>query len=74
MEVSHFTLQVEDELDSNLYEHDGVVEVISSSIISKLIEIGDIHEDHTNNFRHIVIGFNEIGSYLTVICSQFEPQ
>ncbi|MGY8640934.1 MAG: hypothetical protein ACKVJU_07565 [Verrucomicrobiales bacterium] len=46
--------------------------MIGSPIIAKLMKVGEIHEDDASAFRHIVIGFNEIGSYLVVIFLELE--
>ena len=73
-EVSHYELLVEDELDSTIYRYDGVVEVVDSPIIQKLVEIGDITKAESRDYQHIVIGFNEIGSYLVVICRTVETK
>ena len=72
-DVSHFEFLVEDELDSTIYQYDGAVEVIDSPVIARLIEIGDIAGDEAKDFRHLVIGFNEIGAYLVVVCRALEP-
>ena len=73
-DVSHFEFLVEDELDSTIYQYDGAVEVIDSPVIARLVEIGDISSDEAESFRHLVIGFNEIGAYLAVICRALEPK
>jgi hypothetical protein len=67
-EVPHFEFLSEDELNAGLYRYDGVVEVLDSPVISRLIEIGEIAAAESGRFHHLVIGFNEIGSYLVVIC------
>lgn len=71
-DVTHFELVSEDEFDSRFFRNDEIVEVIDSPIIAKLIDIGEIHKDDAFAFRHIVIGFNEIGSYLVVIFLELE--
>ncbi|MEO0474892.1 MAG: hypothetical protein AAF085_02820 [Planctomycetota bacterium] len=70
-ELSHFEFVSEDELDSNLYQYDGAVEVLNSQIISRLIEIGEIPETDRQDYHHVVVGFNEIGSYLVVVFKSF---
>ena len=72
-DVSHFEFLVEDELDPSVYDYDGVVEMIDSPVIARLIEIGDISSQDAKNFHHIIIGFNEIGSYLVVIFRNLKP-
>ena len=73
-DVSHFEFLVEDELDSKNYQYDGVVEVVGSPVIARLIEIGDISRDEAQHLRHLVIGFNEIGAYLVVVCRDLGPK
>lgn len=73
-DVSHFEFLVEDELDSRIYQYDGAVEVVDSPVIAKLIEIGDIPAGEAEHFRHLVIGFNEIGAYLVVVCRDLESK
>lgn len=65
--VSHYELLSEDELDSKVFQYDGAVEVLDSPLVDRLIEIGEITADERRSFRHLVIGFNEIGSYLVVV-------
>ncbi len=71
-EVSHFELLSEDELNTSQFKYDGVVEVIDSGIIKNLLSIGEINEDERNDFHHIVIGFNEVGSYLSIVFKNLE--
>jgi len=66
-EVDHFELLVEDELDSELYHYDGAVEVLESEIIDRLVAIGNIDKSDASNYKHYVIGFNEIGAYISVV-------
>ena len=66
-EVSHFQFVSEDELSSKTYQYDGAVEVVESEVIAKLISVGEIDKTEANDFKHIVIGFNEIGSYVIVV-------
>ena len=73
-DVSHYEFLVEDELDSKSYQYDGAVEVINSTLIERLVEIGEVDRSDSAHFRHIVIGFNEIGAYLVVVCRGFEPR
>lgn len=68
-EVLHFELVSESELDARVFPIDGVVELLDSEIKSKLAATGEILASKVNKFRHIVIGFNEVGSYLIVVFS-----
>ena len=73
-EVSHFELVVEDELDCTIYQYDGAVEVIDSPLIARLIDIGEIPSDDSGSFKHLVIGFNEVGAFLVVVCRTLETE
>lgn len=73
-EVSHFEFLLDVELDSKLYQYDGVVEVLESEIIKKLISVGEINENEAKNYKHIVIGFNEIGSYVSVVFKSMQAK
>ncbi|MCX7554759.1 hypothetical protein OS175_12830 [Marinicella sp. S1101] len=66
-EVSHFEFLVEDELDSKIFQYDGAIEIIDSQTINNLVSIGEISKEEISSFHHVVIGFNEIGSYLSVV-------
>ena len=66
-EVSHFEFLVEDELDSKIFQYDGAVEILDSQTTNNLVSIGEISKEEASSFRHVVIGFNEIGSYLSVV-------
>jgi hypothetical protein len=68
-EVSHFEWLAEDELDSKIFAYDGVVEVIDSTLIDRLVQIGVIAPESRSRFRHLVIGFNEVSAYLVVVCN-----
>ncbi|MFC7339631.1 hypothetical protein ACFQY0_20750 [Haloferula chungangensis] len=72
VEVSHFELLVEDELDCTIYHYDGAVEVLDSPLIAKLVEIGEINQGDSVSFKHLVIGFNEVGAFLVVVCRSLE--
>ena len=72
-EVPHFEFVSEDELDSTIFQYDGAVEVLNSPLISKLVEVGEITASEAKEFQHLAIGFNEIGSYLVVVCRSIEP-
>jgi hypothetical protein len=71
-EVSHFEWLVEDELDSRVFAYDGIVEVIDSPLIARLVEIGEMTSETRGQFRHLVIGFNEVSAYLVVVCRAFK--
>ncbi|WP_154223313.1 hypothetical protein [Marinicella rhabdoformis] len=64
-DVPHFKLVCEEEMDPDLYPYDGVVEVFNSSLIKKLYASGEF--DESDQFKHIVIGLNEISSYLIIV-------
>ena len=49
----------EDELDCTIYQNDGAVEMIDSPLFAR---------DDFAVFNHRVIGFNEIGSFVGVVC------
>ncbi len=74
LEVSHFELLVEDELDCTIYQYDGAVEVLDSPLIARLVEIGEISQGDSASFKHLVIGFNEVGSFLVVVCRTLETE
>ena len=69
IDVPHFELLGEGELDSAMFACDGAVEVSESPLIGQLAGPGAISD--ANDYRHLVIGFNEIGSFLVVICRDF---
>ena len=66
-DVSHFEFISEDEVTHGNYSYDGVVEVKNSPLIEKLVSVGEIDKSEALELKHIVIGFNEIGSYLTIV-------
>ena len=66
-EVVHFKLLSEDELDAKVYQYDGAVEFPKSSVLDKLIEVGEIPQNESSEYKHIAIGFNEIGSNISII-------
>ena len=66
-DVSHFEFLVEDELDAKNYPSDGAVQVLDSPLIAKLVEIGELTEEESKDFQHLVVGFNGIGSFLVVV-------
>ena len=71
-DVPHFEWVAEDELDPKIFAYDNVVEVVDSPIIHRLIKIGEIPEFQKGDYRHWVIGFNEVGAYLVVIFRDFD--
>ena len=71
-EVPHFAWLTEGELDPAVFPYDGVVEVIESPLIDQIVKSGGIAEDWRGEYRHLVIGFNEAGAYLVIVCRRFE--
>ena len=68
IDVPQFELLDESELDSTVFAYDGAIEVNGSTLIRRLVEIGSIRDAESEVYRHLVIGFNEIGAFLVVIC------
>jgi len=71
-EVPHFEWLSDGELDPGIFPYDGVVEVIGSPLIDQIVKAGGIAESWRGEYRHLVIGFNEVGSYLVIVCRRFE--
>lgn len=71
-EVPHFEWLTDGELDPCAFPYDGVVEVIDSPLIDQMVKSGGIAEGWKGEYRHLVIGFNEVGSYLVIVCRRFE--
>ncbi len=69
IDVPHFEFLGEGELDTAVFACDGALEVIDSPLIARLVNVGEICEAEADAYRHLVIGFNEIGSFLVVVCS-----
>ncbi|WP_035601253.1 hypothetical protein [Haloferula sp. BvORR071] len=65
VDVPHFALLGEGEMDGSKFAYDSSMEVINSPLIASLVKHGAIF---SNDYRHLVIGFNEIGSFLEVVC------
>ena len=65
--VYHFGLFSDSKEGSNRYFYDSVCEIENSNIISRLLECGEITEEEKKKSKHIVIGFNEISSYLEIV-------
>jgi hypothetical protein len=71
-EVPHFEWLTDGELDPGIFPYDGVVEVIESPLIDRMVKSGGIAEGWRGEYRHLVIGFNEVGAYLVIVCRRFE--
>ena len=65
--VYHFGLFSDSKEESNRYIYDGACEIKNSNVISRLRECNEITETEKTKSKHIVIGFNEISSYLEIV-------
>jgi hypothetical protein len=70
-DAHHFAFFPETEENAKHYQYDGVVEVVDSQIIKQLLSTCEITPEEASELKHIVIGFNELGSYLSVVFSEF---
>jgi hypothetical protein len=70
-EVPHFEWLTDGELDPGVFPYDGVVEVIESPLIDRMVKSGGIAGGWKDEYRHLVIGFNEVGAYLVIVCRRF---
>ncbi|MEM7244475.1 MAG: hypothetical protein AAF533_03990 [Acidobacteriota bacterium] len=66
-DVPHFELLADGELDGRVFFDDGAVEVLGSPVMAKLVEVGALTDSEAEAHRHVVIGFNEIGSFLSIV-------
>lgn len=71
-EVPHFKLLSSDEPRLSSLQDDSVFEVLSSELIESLTACGEL--DAETDFKHWLIGFNEIGTFVEVIFQDFEEQ
>jgi len=71
-DVEHFELLSDTELDPKLFPDDGVVEVVDSPLVQRLVSSGSLTGAETPDLKHLVIGFNEIGSYLVILFRAME--
>jgi len=71
-DVSHFKMLGSEESSVTGTSDDGVYEVINSDLISSLIECGEI--EASENYKHWLVGFNEIGSIIEVVFSGYDEK
>jgi hypothetical protein len=72
--VHHLHIATESEYDPRIFPYDSVVEVIESEVLKKLFKQGEITEEEYEVSKHIVFGFNEISSYLSIVFSEIIDQ
>jgi hypothetical protein len=66
-DVPHFEFRSDVEIDPAVFHDDGAVEILNSPIIKKLVEVGEFSVEESSEYKHIAIGFNEIGSNVSIV-------
>ena len=59
-------------MDETDHACDGATEIIDSTLIEKLVSIGEIAPEDASKYQHVVNGFNSIGSYLNIVFSGYK--
>jgi hypothetical protein len=71
-DVPHFKVLSSDEPEVAATSDDGVYEVVDSELIKSLIKCGEINE--AEEYRHWLVGFNEIGSIIEVVFRGYDEK
>ena len=71
-DVPHFKLLSSDESIVSHLSDDRVYDVRNSELLNRLIECGEITQNE--QYKHWLVGFNEIGSFVEVIFKYFDEK
>ncbi len=71
-DVPHFKVLCSDEPKVANISDDGVYEVSGSELVDSLIKCGEINE--SENYKHWLVGFNEIGTIVEVVFRDYDEK